>query len=45
MTEQHYMDEHDYRKYIIQQRALRLKRRIEKAREREDTNPYHDMYA
>lgn len=43
MNEQ--LDEHDYRKYIIQQRALRLKRRIEKAREREETNPYHAMYA
>lgn len=35
----------DYRKYIIRQRALHLKERIEKAREREETNPYHAMYA
>lgn len=45
MLEQEYSDMQDYRKYIIQQRALRLKRRIEKAREREDSNPYHAMYA
>lgn len=43
MFEQKYFDEIDYRKYIIQQRALRLKRRIERMRENE--NPYHDMYA
>ena len=43
MTEQEYLDREDYRKYIIQQRALRLRRRIERMRENE--NPYHDMYA
>ena len=43
MTEQEYFDETDYRKYIIQQRALRLKRRIQ--RMRENDNPYHEMYA
>jgi len=43
MTEQEYLDMEDYRKYIIQQRALRLKRRIQ--RMRENDNPYHEMYA
>ena len=43
MTEQEYNDMQDYRKYIIQQRALYWKSRIEKARQNE--NPYHDFYA
>lgn len=35
MTEQEYNDLQEYRKYIAMQRALRLKRKIEKLR-RED---------
>jgi len=40
MNEQYYNDVNDYRKYVARQAALRWKRRIEEARERDAAGAY-----
>ncbi len=45
MTEQEYNDIREYERYLARQRALRVKRKIEEAREREESNGYHYFYS
>lgn len=45
MTEQEYNDIREYERYLARQRALRIKRRIEEAREREQYDDYYPLYA
>lgn len=45
MTEQEYNDIREYERYLARQRALRIKRRVEREREMENENEYYYFYS
>lgn len=45
MTEQEYNDILEYERYVARQRALRIKRRVERGRGEENENEYYYFYS